>query len=300
LSNVTTHIWFGIPGQHMQWCPAPLAGAEASNVNFVESMSFENGGADVSRSKQYRKQYNFSFTGLTEELDGIGVYNKFASGFYGDGLFYFADPYAFETNLFPAAWASPALIEQGWENIYDTTPDFAGVTPSNSYNQPFKTPLWIVDSAIGALPATANGVAYIPIPPTHTLHIGASGSKSGSAVLRVRPINTNGSDGTPVDLTLLSNTGSVRMNATFAGSSYQAVKVYITRTSITYSTISLTSMMARLVETGKSLTLTGSHAPGEGHTGLEFADDARVETYTYMFPPRKGMSTTLVEVGAWR
>lgn len=299
MSNATTHIWFGIPGQHMQWCPAPLAGAQASNINFVESMAFENGGADVSRSKQYRKQYNFSFTGLTEELDGINVYNKFASGFYGDGLFYFADPYAFETNLFPAAWASPGLIEQGWENIYDTTPTFAN-TSSNSYNQPLRKATWTVTSTAGAVPTTANGVAIIPIPPTHTLNIGASGAKTGTAVVRVVPINTDGTDATAVDLTLLTDTSSTRMNATFAGSSYQAVKVYITRTSSTGSTITLTSLMARLIETGKSLTLTGSHAPGEGHSGLEFLDDARVETYTYMFPPRKGLSTNLLEVGAWR
>jgi hypothetical protein len=292
-------IWFGIPGQHMQWCPAPLAGAEAANVNHVASIAFENGGSDVARSKQYRKQYTFSFTGLAEELDGIGVYNKFASGFYGDGLFYFSDPYAWETNLFSAGWASPGLIEQGWENIYDTTPTFANTT-ANNYNQPLRTPTWSVTSSANAVPATANGVQYIVIPPTHTLNIGVTGSATGTAVVRVVPINTDGTNGTAVDLTLIGATSATRMNATFAGSSYQAVKVYITRTDTSTSTISIVSMMARLVETGKSLTLTGNHMPGEGHTGLEFSDDARVETYTYMYPPRKGLSTTLVEVGAWR
>ena len=299
MSNVRTHIWFGIPGVKMQWCPAPLAGAEASNINFFESIEFENGGADVSRSKQYRKQYNFSFTGLSEELDGIGVYNKYASGFYGDGLFQFADPYAFETNLFSVGWASPGLIEQGWENIYDVVPTFSA-TSTNSYNQPVRKATWTVTAAANAVPTKANSVAIIPIPPTHTLNIGVSGAKTGTAVVRVIPINTDNTLGTAVDLTLLTDTSSTRMNATFAGSSYQAVKVYITRTTADASTITLTSMMARLVETGRSLTLTGDHAPGEGHTGLEFADDARVETYTYMYPPRKGMSTTLVEVGAWR
>lgn len=299
MPNVTTHIWFGIPGQHMQWCPAPLAGAQASNINFVESLAFENGGADVSRSKQYRKQYAFSFTGLSEQLDGIGVYNKFASGFYGDGLFHFADPYAFETNLFSAAWASPGLIEQGWVNIYDTTPTFAN-TPSNAYSQPKRKTTWSVTSAANAEPTGANSVAYIVIPPTHTLNIGASGAKTGTAVLRVVPINTDGTNGTAVDLTLLADTSATRMNATFAGSSFQAVEVYVTRTSAAASTITLTSLMARIVKTGNTLTLTGNHAAGEGHTGLEFMDDARVETYTYMFPPRKGLSTTLMEVGAWR
>lgn len=296
----TSQIWFGIPGQHMQWCPAPLAdSAEASNVNFVDSISFENGGIDIVRSKQYHKQYSFGFNGLAKELDGIGVYNKFASGFYGDGLFYFSDPYAWETNLFPAAWASPGLIELGWKNIYDTTPTFAAVS-ANSYNQPLKKATWAVTSAANSVPSTFGAVVYIPIPPTHTLHIGASGAKTGTAVLRVVPINTDNTDGTPVDLTLLTDTSSTRMNASFAGSSYQAVMVYITRTSTVASTITLTSMMARLYETGVTPVLTGSHMPGEGHTGLEFSDDARVEIYTYMYPPRKGMSTTLVEVGSWR
>jgi len=292
-------IWFGIPGQHMQWCPAPLAGAEARNVNYAASIAFENGGTDVARSKQYHKVYDFSFSGLTQDLEGVGVYNKFASGFYGDGLFYFSDPYAWETNLFSAGWASPGLIEQGWKNIYDTTPTFAD-TASNSYNQPTRTPTWSVTSAANAVPAAANGVFYIAIPPTYTLNLGASGDSTGDAVLRVIPINTDGTDDTAVDLTLLDETASTRMNETFDGASYQAVKIYITRTGTATSTITLTSLMARMVLTGRSLTLTGSHAPGEGHSGLEFADDARVETYTYMYPPRKGMSTTLVEVGAWR
>jgi len=296
----SSQIWFGIPGVKMQWCPAPLAdSATASNINYSASIVFENGGADVARSKQYRKQYAFSFSGLAEDLDGIGVYNKYASGFYGDGLFYFSDPYAWETNLFSAGWASPGLIEQGWENIYDTTPTFANTT-TNSYNQPTRTATWQVTSSANAVPTTNNGTQYIVIPPTHTLNIGVTGSKTGDAVIRVVPINTDGSSATAVDLTLIGATSSTRMNATFSGATYQAVKIYITRTSTAASTISLTSMMARLVLTGRSLTLTGNHMPGDGHTGLEFADDARVENYIYMFPPRKGMSTTLVEVGAWR
>lgn len=292
-------IWFGIPGTKMQWCPAPLAGAQASNAGFVDRINFENGGADIARSAQTRKEYSFSFNAPSKDIDGISVYNKYASGFYGDGLIYFADPFAFETNLFPAAWASPSLIEQGWENIYDATPTFAN-TSSNTYNQPIRKATWSVTSSAGAVPTTANGVAIIPIPPTHTLNLGVSGAKTGTAVVRVVPINTNGTDATATDLTLLTDTSSTRMNATFAGSSYQAVKVFITRTSTTASTITITSMMAQLYKTGTSPVLPSNHLAGEGHTGLMFADEARVENYTYIDPPRKAMSTTLVEVGAWR
>ena len=292
-------IWFGMPGQHMQWCPAPLAGAEASNVNHVASINFENGGADVSRSNQYRKVYDFSFSGLSEDLEGIGVYNKFASGFYGTGLFYFSDPYAWETNLFPAGWASPGLELYGWKRIYDGGASNP-LTVSNVYSQPKYSATYNVRIAANSVPVEGNSVVYLVIPPTHTLHVGASGTKTGTAVLRVVPINADGTDGTAVDLTLLDPAGATRMNASFAGSSFQAVKIYVTRTSGASSTITLTSMMARMVLTGRSISLTGPHMPGEGHTGLEFADDARVEIYTYMYPPMKGLSTTLVEVGAWR
>lgn len=292
-------IWFGIPGVKMQWCPAPRAGAQASNNGYVQVVPFENGGADVVRSAQTRKQYTFNFNGPSKDLDGISVYSRYATGFYGSGLIHFADPYAFETNLFPAGWASPGLIEQGWKNIYDVTPTFAN-TASNSYNQPLRTATWSVTTAADAVPTGTNSVVYIPIPPTHTLNIGASGSKTGTAVVRVVPINTDGTDGTASDLTLLAATSGTRMNATFPGSSYQAVKVYITRTSSTASTITLTSLMAQLYKTGTTPSLPTSHIAGEGHTGLMFADEARVENYIYIDPPRKGMNTTLVEVGAWR
>ncbi len=292
-------IWFGIPGQHLQWCPAPLAGAQASSINHFEQIAFENGGADVVRSKQYRKQYAFSFNGPVKDMDGISVYSKFASGFYGDGLIHFADPYAFETNLFPAGWASPGLIEQGWKNIYDVTPSFAN-TASNLYNQPLRTATWSVTSSANALPANANSVIKLVVPPTHTLNVGASGSATGTAVVAVRAHKADGTGTVTSSLTLLDATASTRMNATFSGATYDYVEVYITRTSTATSTISLTSLIAQLYKTGTSPVLTGNHQSGEGHTGLVFSSDAHVETYVYIDPPRKGMATTLTEVGAWR
>jgi hypothetical protein len=67
-----------------------------------------------------------------------------------------------------------------------------------------------------------------------------------------------------------------------------------------FSTVSITSMMAQLHKTGGAVSLPSDHYTGEGSTGLMFVDEAFVETYTYMYPPLKGISTVLVEVGAWR
>jgi len=290
-----SQMWFGIPGSHMQWVPCPSIDSVVARNRYVERMQFENGGGDARRSAQYQMEYQFNFSGLAHEVEGIDAFNKFAQGFYGDGLIQLAHPANFETNLFPAAWASPALIEQGWANIGPTAPSFAA-TNITSYGQPPRTATWAVTQQAG----TYTKSVTLVIPPTHTLNLGVSGIATGSGVVRVVPIDTAGDTGTAVDLTLLSKSASTRMNTTFAGSSYSAVRVYITRTADTTATVSITSMMAQLYKTGATPTLPTTHYQGEGSTGLMFVDDAIVENYSYMYPPRKGISTTLVEVGAWR
>lgn len=288
-------MWFGLPGTHMQFVPCPLIGSTVTRKRYVERMQFENGGGDARRSPQYQMEYNFSFSGLAHEVEGIDAFNKFAEGFYGDGLIHLAHPAAYETNLFSAAWASPGLIEQGWANIATATPTFAG-TNVTSYGQPPRTATWNVTDQAGIYTKSFT----IVIPPTHTLYLGVSGIATGAGVVRVNPILADGSSGTDVDLTLLSKSASTRMNTTFDGATYSAVRVYVTRSSDVASTVSITSMMAQLYKTGATPTLPTNHYQGEGSTGLMFVDDAIVETYSYMYPPRKGISTTLVEVGAWR
>jgi hypothetical protein len=288
-------MWFGIPGSHLQWVPCPSIDSAVARNRYVERMQFENGGGDARRSAQYQMEYQFNFSGPAHEVEGIDAFNKFAQGFYGDGLIQLAHPATFETNLLPAAWASPGLIEQGWANIGSTVPSFAN-TNTTSYGQPSRTATWNVTQRAG----TYSKSVTIVIPPTHTLNLGVSGVATGDAVVRVVPLNTDGSSATAVDLTLLSKSSSTRMNTTFSGGTYQAVRVYITRTDETASTISITSMMAQLHKTGATPTLPTAHYQGEGSTGLMFVDDAIVENYSYMYPPRKGIATTLVEVGAWR
>jgi hypothetical protein len=460
-------LWFGIPGAHMQYVPCPSISSNIQRNRYVERMQFENGGGDARRSVQYQMEYQFNVSGPAHEVEGIDAFNKFASGFYGDGLIYLAHPANFETNLFPAAWATPALIEQGWANIATSAPTFANTNVSN-YGQPPRTATWNITDQRN----TYTQSVTLVIPPTHTLHLGVSGVATGNGVVRVAPINVDGSNGTDVDLTLLSKSSSTRMNTTFAGSEFQAVRLYITRTEdapvvrvnlvenpnfeadtngwsgvsstvssstveakygarsalvspsentggISYSatvvsgkeynfsawvysaeeknlkvsitnpstsgttttvaaetwtrlnvtftanstssvlsvlgtdsdadfyvdgvvleeasspgtffdgdtlntsgvtnawsgeendstsiqtianqsTVSITSMMAQLYKTGSTPTLPTAHYTGEGSTGLMFTDDAIVETYSYMYPPRKGIATTLVEVEAWR
>jgi hypothetical protein len=292
---MVAQMWFGIPTKHMQWVPCPLIDSTLTKNRYLERLQFENGGGDVRRSAQYQNQYSINVIGAAHEVEGIDAYGRFASGFYGDDLIYMAYPANFETNMFAAAWASPGLIERGWKGITSVSPTFVD-TPTNTKKQPPRSAVFNIATA----PNTPIKKFTIAIPPTHVLNIGASGSGNGTGIVQVRPVNPNGTYATKVNLTLLAADSSTRMNATFSGASYVAVEVYITRTTLDASTLTLTSLMAQLHKIGTSPSLPSYHYTGEGSTGLQFADDAIVETYSYMFPPQKGLTTTLVEVEAWR
>ena len=283
----------------MQWVPAPLSDAEMTRDRFTETIKYENGGGDARKSSAFQKQYTFNYNRPLKGSEELGVFNKFASGFYGNGLLCFADPYIFDINMFNEVWSTPGLSEYGWPNIYEGDPTFEDL-PDPLYEQPRRKAVYTITADANTPPARASKIFTIPIPPTHTLWMGASGEATGTAVVQVRPIDANGAYTTASNLTLLDPNGATRMNASFAGSSYSAVEVYLARTSSAASTITLASMMAQLHPTGTTPTLTGDHQQGLGHTGLMFLDDAQPESYVYIDPPRKALTTTLFEVGAWR
>jgi len=302
MATVTSHIWFGWTdrtGGFFQWAPAPLKGISVSNAGYTEGMLFENGGRTRARSARYSKVYTITAIGESKEMDGYSVYNKAASGFYGIARKWrFADYYAFETNLFPAGWSEPARRESDWYNTGSSEPTFSD-TGATSYNQPSRKATFAITTASGATPLSDSSIPYvdIPIPPTHTLRLGCSGARTGTAVVRVESwVNDASTPGATADLTLLSESGSTRMNATVSGASYNWARIFYTRTSSAASTVTPISLMAQLWATGVTPSLVGNHITGEGHTQLEFADDAIVEDYEFIYPPKKAISTTLEEV----
>lgn len=313
----TKTMWFGTlydtakPGTssttsnaQMSLVPVPDVGMGAGATGYSEALEFENGGADVISAAATHRTYSMDWN-LREAsgASGLDVIWQYQQKYFGPGLIYFADPMIFDRNLFSSAWASPGLIEQGWKSIYDSAPTFSN-TAANSYSQPRRTATFSVTSAANAAPALANSIQVIPIPPTHTLWLGISAVSTGTAIIAVRGINPDGSYGSVTTPTLIAPTSSTRMNFAFAGSTYKAVEVYITRTTTATSTLAVTSAMAQLWPTGISPVLTGVHIPGSGSTGCKFATSENVQTYTIadIAGQRhyKGMSADLVEVGQWQ
>ena len=179
-------------------------------------------------------------------------------------------------------------------------------TVANSYNMPINTAVWNVLSSPNAYPTptyTFGNIPYalIPIPEGYTLHVGYSGSTTGTAQLVVEGYNT-GVISTGVNvLTPLPVTGAQRMNFSISSTTADYVKIYVRRTSNVASTITLNSIMAQLWPTGVSPNLNGNHIEGKGHRGLKFTDTPTVESYVLFDPYQtqtvhyKGMSTTLIE-----
>jgi hypothetical protein len=157
---------------------------------------------------------------------------------------------------------------------------------------------------VGSANAVPDERFTILVPPGHTLILGATGTATGTAVV-ARRVTTSTGTMTTTSLTLISPSSTAgRFNSTVAATTTGVtVELYLTRTTTASSTISLAAFSARLYETSAyAATLLDDNVQvyGEGSTGLRFADDAIVENYSYMYPPRKGISTTLVEVEAWR
>lgn len=285
--------FFGGTTEKMQYLPDTPAGIVASREGVLYSMKFDGGGGDVLRTPagQLTLDINYAPTPAAGAA-GLDLFAKYRSGFYGPGMFYVNHPAWFSTNLFAPAWASPKLIEQGWENFGPSTPTFAN-TAANSYDQPTRSAVWSITTTANAIPSAAGQSVVIPIPPTYTLHLGASGSATGTGAVMVH------NDALTVSsLTVLSPTASTRLNATYTGASTSYVRVWLGRTTSATSTLTLTSLMAQLWPTGSSPTLTGSHVAGDGHTGLEFIDDAVPEQYYAL--GMKALQFRLQEVGAWR
>jgi len=291
-------MWFGNE-THAQWVPLPAVGMTRGREGYAEEIALDGGGLHLSRTAQSAAVYEANFPVRdSSEYEGIEAFDRFQDGEYGDEPVRFIDMMQADQNLFSAGWASPGLAEQGWEPIYDTVPTFSD-TGANSYTKPPRKAVYSVTSAADALPTRANSTFTLLVPPTQTIHIGGSGAVTGTAVLRIQPVNLDGSLATVVDVTLTSDATAPAFSATFSGATYKSIRVYVTRTSTATSTITLTALWAQCAKTGTTPSIL-RHIPGKGHTGLGFRGASRVESYENANGHKVvGASIVLGEVEAW-
>jgi hypothetical protein len=277
----------------------------ADRAGWFDRLGLENGGQAVDRAaaaaRQIRMTYPWTDAG---EPSSAELFEEFRSGEHGPGPFYLANLAAYDRNLFEPRFASPMLCEVGWPSSVAGSVSFSA-TAANSYRQPWRKGTWSVTTPANASPATDASIPFtvIPVPPEYTLHLGCTGTATGTAVVRVESYaNGATSADATTDLTLLSETGATRLNATVDGGSYAFAKVFVTRTSSADSTITPISMMAQLWPSGMTPAMTGPHVRGKGWSALEFGDEVMSVEFTDSSDGRhyQGLTVRLDEVGAWQ
>lgn len=293
-------LWFGNDETFLSLPMPPVI--RGDRVGYFDEFVAESGSVVSARSPQQSRVFELTYPWA--EADGfasVEAFNEFRSGFYGTSAVRFADPSTFDSNVIEPRFASPRLVREGWANVGAATPSWAS-TAVNSYRQPAYKGTWSLTMAANATPLTDPTIPYtiIPIPPGYVLHIGCTGTSSGTGVVRLESwANGATSAGATASMSLLSETGSTRMNATVSGNSYAYAKLFYSRTTTATSSVTPISAMGQLWPVGVTPTLTGVHVPGRGHSGLEFRGATSPESYTDYSSGRhyKALTVELVETG---
>lgn len=231
--------------------------------------------------------------------------NRLTGGFLRSSDAATLPPVSFDGDTPGAMWTGVRGASVSSYFVARIAPTFSD-TATNIYNLPYRKTTFTIESQANALPTINNlygEIPYciIPIPVGYKLVMGATGSATGTGVIRYVAYNSGlvpSQQATGV-LTLLSETASTRLNTTITNAEY--VKIYLQRTSAVASTITISSMMAQLWPSAATVTLTGNFIEGKGHRGLNFDDNANSESYVMVDPYRgpihyKGLSTSLTEV----
>lgn len=290
-------IYFG-NAEKFTAIPAPRSGADGSHVGASSTIQLANGGAIVEDSTAQHREFSWDWIG---DATALRIIKEFAQGVYGRGLLYWVDPFAMTTNLLPPNWAAPRLAESDWKAIYDLAPTSFAVTPANTYSHPAKSAVYDLGAA-AALAVPARRLT-IPLAPGMGLYFGASGTVTGTAAIALRPIMSNGAYGTILQKTPGVTTASVRYQSQgelLYSAGVRFVEVFLNKTTAVASTITLASMVAKLVPEGSTPILETDFVSGEGSTGLRLSGGIKETLYTAAGNTRvKGFSIKLVETEAW-
>lgn len=291
-------LWIG-NDEWAGWAPSPKTGMQRAYEGRSEEVALFDGGLWIDSSAASHAAYQLEFPASgAKGATGIEVFPRLASGEYGFSYIRFIDLMRMDENLFNQNWAAPALAVRDWKPIHDTEPTFVA-TDANAYGKPPRKAVYNITSAANAEPVKANSTFTLLIPPTHKIVVGATGSATGTGVLRVQPINLDGTLATPVDVTLGADNAAPAFTQTFSGATYRAVRIFLTRTSAAASTVTLAALWAQCVPSAATPVIE-RHMPGMGHSGLRFRGATRTEEYI-MANGRKliGASIALAEVQPW-
>lgn len=284
-------VYFGTKDKQ-SWIKSPSSGMRASSIGWAAKTLLLNGRASVRRSKASHREFNAEWFGeLNSGLDSsLQEIKNYANGLYGDGPYYFLDPYAAAQNVLPPHWAAPMLTEEDWPNLASgVVPTFVKEISDNGY--PFKYASYTVADAY-----ESTKKLTLIIPEGYTLHFGWHGPALAELTgIRILPYDrATGIADVAIDPERIDMGGTTRTNTTVSGDTYSYVEIYLAADLA--QDIQISAMIAQIIPNSASVA-AGSFIAGKGTTGLEFENAPEIEYYSAAINGGQiGMSVTWVEV----
>ena len=287
-------VYFGNDVKQL-WIPAPQTGLNASSQAFFTDSQLLSGRAYLKRSKASHRRFAPSWTGSLNAdsvNDSLHTIKDFFDGIYGEGPFYWLDPFAVDTNLLPPHWASPMLSGNDWPDISSVGTASLVDTETNTKNYPYKSLRLTFSAAV----QESAVVHRIIIPSGYKLHFGWHGEQnSGDATVVLRAYDRDDNTPTDIETTPLAVTSAIRTNKTVSGTAYSMVDIIIVNPSASASVIDIAGMIAQVLPEAESVA-QGDFISGRGTMGLHFASAPQI---TYISAPMNygqvELSTNFVE-----
>jgi hypothetical protein len=268
-------VYFGNKDKQ-QWIKAPSSGMKAGSVGYVSETQLLNGGATLRRSQASHRKFSASWNGsLNTDLtaENLHVIKDYADGIYGDGPFYWLDPFAVAENVLPPHWAAPMLTQKDWSNLAPGfTTAFVGQATTNNY------PVKYASYNIAGAYQSSNKLTII-IPQDYALNFGWHGPTTGSTTgVRVVPyLRSTGLADTALNPTKLGTDTTTRTNLKIKGDTYSHVEIFIAVGSA--AVVNITGMIAQVLPENSSVA-NGGFISGRGTTGLEFSTFPQIDLYS--------------------
>lgn len=295
-------VYFGNDA-YQTFIKAPQTGMRATNQGWSSETQLLSGRTHIRRSDASHRRFTMNWLGsMNDTENSLNVIKDFADGLYGDSPLFWNDPYATTSNMFPPAWAAPAMsIDTDWDAI---CPDDVGITKAkvltssianlvgnNTQGYPLETARFI---APGSPTAESDRFTFY-IPDGHTLWLGLHGHHGTTGAAFGQPYK-NGVAGTPVNLTPLQVSTPSRVNASFSSNTANKVEFYLAKITSSPCTFHISGLIAQILKTG-TVPEQGPFVSGRGTQKLEFASLPDIEYYSAAINNGQiGMSATLVEI----
>lgn len=284
-------VYFGTKDKQ-SWIKAPATGMKASKTGWAAESTLLNGRSFVRSSYGSSRRFDASWDGSYNSSTETSLQHivNYSDGLYGDGPFYFIDPFAANQNVMPPHWAAPMLASTDWPPLdYAITPTFTKATVANNFPMKYATYITTDDFE-------SEEKLTLIIPTGYKLHFGWHGPTAGSDTgIRIMPYKrSDGTANTAINPVKISAGGTTRTNTQVSGTTYSRVEIYIA-TELA-STLNITAMIAQILP-DSSLVASGGFIAGKGIAALEFAQKPQIEYYSSVINQGQiGMSTTWVEV----